>query len=348
MSRAIVASRDGVIGLNSTAGAAPDVSGVAGFSVGTHPLPPGVPRALVRPLPSPELAGMHVSELHIHPVKGAAGIAVDAVELDGFGPRHDRRWMIVAADGEFVTQRNHPTLALLQTALEPDALVLRSRGAGEVRLALEPPEGAREETVRVWDDDVAATDCGDAAAAFVSAHLDVPARLVYMPATTLRQADLDYARPGDRVSFADGFPLLLITQQSLDELNRRLPEPIPMLRFRPNVVVDGAARPHEEDEWRTILLGTVSCDVVKPCARCAVTTVDQSTGAGGPEPLRTLAEYRRWKGKVWFGQNVLHRGTGVLRVGDAVEVVGIGEPRPPIARQRPSSARGSTPSSLPR
>jgi uncharacterized protein len=155
----------------------------------------------------------------------------------------------------------------------------------------------------------------------VSAHLDTDARLLFMPDTTMRQADLAYAEPGDRVSFADGFPLLLITQQSLDELNRRLTEPLSMLRFRPNVVVHGAAVPHEEDSWRSIRLGSVPCDVVKPCARCAVTTIDQATGIAGKEPLRTLAEYRRWDGKVWFGQNVVHRDTGMLRVGDEVEVL---------------------------
>jgi uncharacterized protein len=262
---------------------------------------------------------MRISELHLYPVKGAAGIAVPSVALDDFGLHLDRRWMVITAAGEFVTQRSHPAMALLQTALEADALLLRSHHAGVVRLPLQPSGPVR--STRVWTDDVAAIDTGDEAAAFVSAHLDVEARLLFMPETTVRQADLDYAQPGDRVSFADGFPLLLITQQSLDELNRRLHEPLPMLRFRPNVVVDGAAAPHDEDAWRSIRLGSVPCDVVKPCARCVVTTIDQATGIAGREPLHTLAEYRRWDGKVWFGQNVVHRASGVLRVGEAVEVL---------------------------
>jgi uncharacterized protein len=276
------------------------------------------------------LQPMRISELHVYPVKGAAGIALQQAELDSFGIRHDRRWMIVAeADGAFITQRDHPQLALLLTQLEPDALVLRSRHAGEVRLPLEPSGGARR-SVGVWADEVDADDSGDEAASFVSAHLDIRARLMYMPGSSMRQADLDYARPGDRVSFADGFPLLLISQQSLDELNARLDEPVPMLRFRPNVVVDGAPAPHAEDAWRSVRLGSVTCDVVKPCARCAVTTVDQATGVPGKEPLRSLADYRRWDGKVWFGQNVVHRGTGTLSVGDAVSVLEEGVARPVI------------------
>lgn len=272
---------------------------------------------------------MKISELYVYPLKGAAGIPLQRAELDEFGIRHDRRWMIVGADGGFITQRDHPRLALLRTVLEPDTLVLRSQHAGEARLPLDQAAGEARQ-VTVWGDDVAAVDTGDAAAAFVSAHLETPARLMYMPSGSVRQADLTYAQPGDRVSFADGFPLLLITQASLDELNRRLEEPVPMLRFRPNVVVSGAAAPHDEDAWLRVNLGTVACDVVKPCARCAVTTVDQATAVSGPEPLRTLADYRRWQGKVWFGQNVIHRGAGVLTVGAPVIVEARVEARPPL------------------
>lgn len=271
---------------------------------------------------------MHISELHVYPVKGCAGIPLQRAVLDTFGIEHDRRWMVVTAAGEFVTQRTHPSLALLRTALEPDALVLRSRQAGEVRLPL-VPDGARR-TVRVWRDDVEAIDTGDNAASFVSDHLGAAVRLMYMPEGTVRPADTDHARPGDRISFADGFPLLLITQQSLDELNRRLGEPLPMQRFRPNVVVDAAPAAHDEDTWRTVRLGAVPCDVVKPCARCVVTTVDQATGRARKEPLRTLAGYRRWNGQVWFGQNVVHRATGAVAVGDRVEVSARGAPRPAI------------------
>jgi uncharacterized protein len=292
---------------------------------------------------------MEITELYVYPLKGAAGIRLRQARLDAFGIEHDRRWMIVDDDGVFVTQRNEPALALVHASLEADSLdagpldagcreagspnaaslVLRSEAAGELRVTPPSPDAVREH-VRVWDEVVAAVDAGPAAREFVSAHLGRGARLFHMPVTTHRQVALEHAREGDRVSFADGFPLLLITRESLDALNRRLPAPVPMNRFRPNVVVAGAS-PHAEDTWRTILLGTVACDVVKPCARCAVTTVDQRTGTAGAEPLRTLAGYRRWDGRTWFGQNVIHRGEGVLSVGDSVVVTVAGDARPPLA-----------------
>jgi uncharacterized protein len=177
------------------------------------------------------------------------------------------------------------------SALEPDALVLRSLLAGEARLPLRPVEGVPVR-VTVWHDEVDAMDAGDVAAAFLEAHLGFPARLVHMPESTHRQAPLSHARAGDRVSFADAFPLLLITQESLDRAGPPAGAPIPMARFRPNIVVAGAS-PHAEDSWRKIRIGTVRCDVVKPCDRCVVTTIDPATAEPGREPLRTLAGYRR-------------------------------------------------------
>lgn len=281
-----------------------------------------------------QVGGMRISELTVYPVKGCAGVPLAEAELDEFGVRHDRRWMVVRPDGDFVTQRSTPSLALLGTALEAYALVLRSTAAGEVRVPLAGPgPDAPTRQVHIWNDVVEAVDAGDEAAAFVQRHLGpdgAGVRLVYMPGSTLRQVSPEHARPGDRVSFADGFPLLVVAQQSLDELNRRLDEPVPMHRFRPNVVVDGAPSPHDEDGWRRIRLGSVPCDVVKPCARCVVTTVDQATAAVGREPLRTLAEYRRWDGLVWFAQNVIHRATGSVAIGDDVVVLERGDPRPPL------------------
>jgi uncharacterized protein len=273
---------------------------------------------------------MQITGLYVYPVKGAGGISIDSAQLDAFGVEYDRRWMVVDGVGEFVTQRNCPELALLATTLEPGALVLRSARAGELRLPLEPRDGGQRQ-VRIWNDVVAADDVGEAAASFISKHLDGEARLLFMPRTTVRQADLDFAHDGDRVSFADGFPMLLISQAALDTLNERLPEPVSMLRFRPNVVVSDAAA-HEEDTWRSIQLGAVMCDVVKPCARCSVPTIDPVTARAGKEPLRTLAGYRTWQGKVWFGQNLIHRGRGTLQVGDPVRVLERGDARPMFER----------------
>jgi len=271
---------------------------------------------------------MTVTELYVYPLKGAAGIALTAARLDAFGIEHDRRWMIVDGDGEFITQREHPQLALLATAIEHDALVLAC-GAGTVRLPLQPGGGARR-AARIWNDTVEAADAGDDAAALVSTHLGRDLRVVHMPDDVLRQVDTTYARSGDRASFVDGFPLLLIGQGSLDELSRRIGEPVSMRRFRPNVVVAGAV-PHAEDAWRRITIGDVEMEVVKPCARCNVPTVDPGTGETGVEPLRTLARYRRVSNKVFFGQNVIHRGRGTIAVGDSVRVLHMATPRPDLS-----------------
>jgi len=270
---------------------------------------------------------MKITALYVYPVKGAAPIALNDARLDTFGIVHDRRWMVVNERGEFMTQREDAQLGQIGTAVEGAALVLRSSRAASIALPLQP--SGKKTRVRVWNDTVAAIDCGDDAAEFLAAHMGYTARLLYMPESTHRQADLEFATVGDRVSFADGYPMLLVGEGSLAALNARLEEPIPMMRFRPNVVVSDTA-PYEEDTWRRIVLGDVACEVVKPCARCQVPTIDQSTATAGKEPMRTLATYRRWRNNVWFGQNVVHRGTGALHVGDSVEVLTTGPARPPL------------------
>jgi uncharacterized protein len=280
---------------------------------------------------------MRITELHVFPIKGASGIALTRTSLDAFGMADDRRWMIVDERGVFVSQREHPELALLRVQLLPDELVLRSARAGETRVPRTGGAGATVR-VRVWGDTVDAIDAGDAAADTISAHLGSRARLVHMPDSSVRGVDPDYGRASDRVSFADAFPLLLIAQESLDALNARLPEPIPILRFRPNIVVAGGSA-HTEDEWRRIRLGSIDCDVVKPCSRCATTTVDPATGARGKEPLRTLMTYRGWNRKVWFGQNLIHRQQGEIVVGDLVDVLEVGTARPPLVPRLALNAR---------
>jgi hypothetical protein len=279
---------------------------------------------------------MRITELHVYPIKGAGGVSLTHTSLDAFGMADDRRWMIVDERGVFVSQREHPGLALLRVELQPDELVLRSARAGEARVPRHGGTGAPVR-VRVWGDTVAAIDTGDAAARTVSVHLDAPVRLVHMPDSSVRGVDPDYGRASDRVSFADAFPLLLIAQESLDALNARLPWPIPIVRFRPNIVVAGA-RAHAEDEWRRIRPGSIECDVVKPCSRCATTTIDPATGVRGKEPLRTLATYRAWNQKVWFGQNLIHRQQGEIAVGDPVEVLEAGPARPPLVLRLPFNA----------
>lgn len=258
-------------------------------------------------------------QINVYPLKSARGIALEAAELDDFGIRRDRRWMVVDPDGRMVTQREEPRLALIVPELASDRLVLSAPGVGELTLPVTGEDGPRAE-VKVWRDNVAGAVVQEAATAWISEYLGAPRRIVYMPDAAFRPIDGRYSPPGRQVSFADGFPFLLISAEALDELNARLASPVPMDRFRPNLVVRGAG-PHAEDGWRRIQVGDVAFDVVKPCARCVITTTDQATGARGQEPLRTLATYRNRGGKVLFGQNLIHAGPGTIRLGDPVSVV---------------------------
>ena len=260
-------------------------------------------------LPPPSLTSLRVSALTVYPVKGLRGIRVASRRVDPLGLEGDRRWMVVDAEGTFLSQRSHPAMARVGTAF------VRGGGAASPRLRLSAPDGSaveisaepREGTpvrVTIWDDAVDALAPSPEADAWMSDYLGTPVRMVYQPDHAVRPTDGAFA-PGGQVSFADGYPILLVTQASLDELNRRLAEPVPMHRFRPNVVVEGDCAPHAEDGWRRIRVGELDLAGVKRCARCTVTTVDPATGLRGVEPLRTLALYRAAGGKVWFGQNLV-------------------------------------------
>lgn len=249
---------------------------------------------------------MRVASLHVYPLKGARGIALGRAEVRRGGIRHDRRFMLLDADGKFITQRSHPRLALVETAIEGDTIVI----AG-VRVV---PDGPRR-TVRVWNDDVEAIEVGGEAPRLVSDHLGEPVTLVFMPDDVVRQVDLEHAHPGDRVGFADGFPLLVASQASLDDLNGHLPSPVPMNRFRPNVVVQGAV-PWEEDAKTSAWLGSIAIRLPKRCGRCDVTLVDQATAEKGKEPLRTLAKLRAKDNAVYFAKNAIPDAEGVVTVGD--------------------------------
>lgn len=260
----------------------------------------------------------YLSQIHIYPVKSLGGVALEAAEVTLRGLRYDRRWMLVDQEGVFVTQREVPKLATIRVAVGLDVLTLSCQGA-TMQVPLEN-HGERL-PVQVWRDTVVAVEVGELADVWLSEVLDLSVKLVWMPEETQRAVNEDYGAPGDIVSFADGFPFLLFGQASLDDLNNRLDEPIPANRFRPNFVIEGS-NPFEEDRWTRFRIGEVEFERVKPCVRCVITTTDQQSGERrGPEPLRTLALYRRdEKGGVLFGQNLIARGTGTVRVGDIVEV----------------------------
>ncbi|HEX7335985.1 MAG TPA: MOSC N-terminal beta barrel domain-containing protein [Gemmatimonadales bacterium] len=260
----------------------------------------------------------HLSGLHIYPVKSAHGIALEHSAVDAFGLRYDRRWMVVDEGGGFLSQRSHPRMALVTPSIQGDRLRIEAPGMPPLETPLEPAP-AVETTVTVWDDTVTAAWVGERAAGWFTTFLGTPCSLVHMAEDLLRPADPAFAPSGARVSFADGFPFLLISEESLADLNSRLGQALPMNRFRPNLVVS-AGEAFAEDEWDRIEIGGIRLRVVKPCGRCVVTTTDQSTGERGQEPLRTLATYRRRGGEVMFGQNVVHENGGHLRIGDALRV----------------------------
>lgn len=262
-----------------------------------------------------------VSGLYYYPIKSCRGVAVERAPVTPRGLADDRMLMVVDEVGEFMTQRDHPRMALVAPVLRDEVLGLSGPGMPslDVRMRGDGPRRA----VRVWSDTCAAVDQGEAAAAWLSEFLGARCRLVRLADEHARRVDARFARrPDDQTSFSDGYPFLLTSEASLDDLNSRMAVPLPMNRFRPNIVVRGCA-PFAEDGWADIEVanahGPVRFGVVKPCARCAITTTDQATAERGLEPLRTLVEFRRRAdGKVMFAQNlVLVRG-GVIAVGDAV------------------------------
>lgn len=260
-----------------------------------------------------------ISELWVYPIKSCAGTRVSAAELTATGLANDRLLMIVDARGHFMTQRLLPRMALIRPTLIGDSLTLDAPDQPVLALTVQRTGAARP--VVVWGDECLAVDQGDAVADWLSAFLGRPLRLVALHAQHRRAVDRGYALDAaDEVGFADGFALLLIGQASLDLLNSKLDAPIEMRRFRPNIVVSGGA-PHAEDAWRLLRVNGIDLNLVKPCARCAIPTVDPASGIKGLEPSRTLATYRARDGKIYFGQNVIHAGRGTLRVGDALTLV---------------------------
>ncbi len=263
------------------------------------------------------MSGVAISDLWIYPVKGCRGLPLPEVRLERAGLAGDREWMIVGSDGAFLSQRTHPRLALVAPRLEDGHLKLTAPGLAD--LALSPDTLETRPPVTVWRDTVGAVSAGPRAQRWFEAWLGLPCDLVRMAPDARRPVDPRYGGPQDEVSFADGYPLLVISKGSLDELNRRLDKPVPMDRFRPNLVVEGCP-PFAEDNWSALEIGEVRLRVAKPCARCVVTTVDQATGVRGREPLATLAGFRSSDGKVLFGQNLIPDHTGHLRVGQRVRV----------------------------
>ena len=266
---------------------------------------------------------MHVSHLFLYPVKSLRGLAVPAADIDALGFAGDRRFLVVDESGQFLTQRTLPRLALIATALTDRDLILRAPHGGSCAVPRRATGPAELVSVRVWKSTgLLAEDCGVEIAVWLSDFLRTPCRLVRLGEQFTRPVlSPGPSRSGDLVNFADGYPFMVLSEASLADLNARLAEPLSFDRFRPSFVVSGCAA-FAEDTWTRFQAGGVTFRAAGPCARCRVTTTNQLTAERGPEPLRTLATYRRDPDEptdVNFGQNLIHETkSGTLRVGDEV------------------------------
>jgi uncharacterized protein YcbX len=261
-----------------------------------------------------------ISELLIYPVKSLGGLSVKSAVLTDRGFEYDRRFMLIDAHNRFVTQREFPELAFFKTAILGDQLLITDKRDGSsVAVSLIAVEG-EQIGVQIWDDHCQAMLLDNAIADWFSARLSQSVQLVYMPDESHRRVDPAYAGNGELTSFSDGYPVLIIGEESLKGLNARLENPIPMDRFRPNIVFSGGY-PHVEDTFNVFRAGGVELHAVKPCARCVMTTTDQETGQRTAEPLKTLSKYRSQHNKIYFGQNLLASNTGEVRLGDHLIVL---------------------------
>jgi len=269
----------------------------------------------------------HLASIHIYPVKAMRAVDLAESRVEPWGLRGDRRWLVVDPTGRFVSQREEPSLARVVASYDSSDLTLSLTAAGRDPISIPPPSaetGAEIIPVSVWRSHLTAARAGAPADEWLSRYLGTPVRLVHLDDPRRRPVDENYGAPGDTVSFADGYPLLLTSASSLDELGKWLvdagEDPVPMTRFRPNVVVAGT-EPWDEDHWRRVRIGSVVFRVVKPCDRCVVTTIDQATGVRGSQPLKMLGQKRHLDEGLIFGQNLIPEAPGVIHLGDTFEVL---------------------------
>lgn len=262
-----------------------------------------------------------LSELHIYPIKSLGGIRVDQSRVLKPGLEYDRRWMLVDPQGNFLSQRTIPKMALLAVGWNSGEFIIidKLNPKDRIPLPIQHPT-ALIKKVRIWDDEVEAVLVDPAISKWLQKKLQIACELVYMPTTTIRPIDEKYAISDESVSFADAMPYLLISQASLDNLNSRLASPVPMDRFRPNLVISGT-EPFEEDLWDSVQIGSVRFKVTKPCSRCVMTTVVQDSGKTGKEPLSTLSKFRKIGNKILFGQNMIPLDEGLMRHNDVLKII---------------------------
>jgi uncharacterized protein YcbX len=269
-----------------------------------------------------------LSDIIIYPVKSLAGIHLTHWQVMETGFQYDRKWMLVDSLGQFLSQRRLPKMALIKTALTAKQLILSAPNQPDLSLPLVSTETDIIVST-IWRDQCSAHHVSQEADAWFSDFLETDCRLVTLPDEVIRTVDANYAQPADQVGFADGFPFLLIAENSLVALNQAMQLNLTMNRFRPNLVIAGCDS-YAEDSWREIRIGDIDFRLPKPCSRCAVPSIDPETAQTGKEPLITLNRLRRWQNKIYFGQNAIHNQRGTLTVGDSVQIISTGEKQPQL------------------
>jgi uncharacterized protein YcbX len=261
---------------------------------------------------------LQVSELFIYPIKSLGGISVSTAVITDRGFQYDRRWMLVDGNKEFMTQRDFAEMALLQSEIVEKGLKVYHK---KKQIFIVIPFDPQGETisVQVWSDQCKGIVVDKKANEWFSDALSKHCQLVLMPGTTKRKVDGRYALNKEITNFSDGYPFTTVGQASLDDLNSRLEEKLPINRFRPNIVFTGG-NAFEEDSWKHFTINDIDFYGVKLCARCVITTINQETIEKSKEPLKTLATYRQRNNKIYFGQNLLHHGEGSMHIGDEIKV----------------------------
>ena len=260
-----------------------------------------------------------LSQINIYPVKSLGGISLQSAKVEERGLQYDRRWMLVDEQNNFITQRLHPNMALLRVEITNELLTIKHKKNKLSPLTIHPmPYDDEEVNVQIWKDNVTALKYNSDVNNWFTEAIEIKCSLVYMPDSTRRKVNPEYAS-NKIVGFADGYPFLIIGEESLNDLNKRLEEPIPMNRFRTNYVFSGG-KAFDEDNWKTINIGNAVFHSVKPCPRCVITTINQNTGMKSKEPLKTLAAFRQKDNKVMFGMNLVAEGTGKVIVGDEIKI----------------------------
>jgi len=270
-----------------------------------------------------------LNALFIYPVKSLAGIEVNAWEVTKTGLKYDRQWMLVDAEKRFLSQRSHPKMALIKTAIQAQQLIISAPNQQSLYLDL-APTFSTVINIDIWDELCEAHTISQEANQWFSDVLGEPCELVYQAESAIRAVDPKYANTSDQTAFSDGFPFLIASDASLALLNQQMGLNLSMERFRPNLVLTGCSS-YAEDTWRRIRIGNIDFRLPKACSRCSVPQINPETATiDDKEPLRTLARTRQWDNKVFFGQNALHNQTGILKIDDIVSIQESGTAQPPL------------------